>query len=270
MGVTVEPSEPADLVRGSHVCWVVGEPPTYIRRAASVLMQAAQTHEKPIVFGPEGSHLLEALRPLAAISVDPRIAFLDGGPLDPDVMFAMFDEQSACARDEGYRGLRLVADMDWLLAGRPTTEVVVDFELLLDRHAKRLGATIVCAYREASFDTEVLAGALCVHPIDMGYKPQPQFRLVAGPSDTWRLIGDIDIAVVANFKTAVSTAVQAGPCILDASALKFIDVAGIRALAEASRSHDVTIQVVGAPPIVRRGWEMAGFADVAPAVHFVS
>jgi MEDS: MEthanogen/methylotroph, DcmR Sensory domain len=209
------------------------------------------------------------LRPLAAIGADPRVAFLGGGPLDPDAMFAMFEELSTRARDEGHQGLRLVADMDWLLPVQPTTEAVIAFELLLDRHAKRIGPTIVCAYRQTSFDTEALAGALCVHSMGMGYDPPPHFRLVAGPSDTWRLIGEGDIAVGANFKTAITTAAGSGPYVLDASALEYIDVAGTRAIAQAGQSPDVAVRVVGAPPILRRGWEMAGFADDAPAVELV-
>ena len=107
----------------------------------------------------------------------------------------MFEEQSTRARSEGYRGLRLVADMDWLLPAAPTTDELVAFELWLDRHVPRLGATIVCAYRETSFDTDVLGGAGCVHPLGAGSEA-PQFKLVAGDAGSWRLVGEVDIAVV--------------------------------------------------------------------------
>ena len=47
--------------------------------------------------------------------------------------------------------------------------------------------------------------------------------------------------------------VAAGRCVLDASGVDFIDLAGLRHIAEAARSG-VTVRVVGAPPIVRRVW----------------
>ena len=254
---------------GSHVCWIVGDPRRYVEDASRVLQQARGGNEKPVVFGPEGSADLAALAPHADFAADPRTAFLGGGSLDPEVMFAMFEEQSTRARAEGYRGLRLVADMDWLLPAAPTTDELVAFELFLDRHRQRLGATIVCAYREASFDTDVLAGVRCVHPVGAGSEAPAQFRLVAGDAGTWRLAGEVDIAVAADFRRALSAAVDTGVCVLDASAVDFIDLAGLRHIAEAARSPEVTVRVVGAPRIVRRGWTVSGFAAAAPTVELV-
>ena len=254
---------------GSHVCWIVGDPDRYVQNASRVLEQAPAANEKPVVFGPEGSADLAALAPHAAFAADPRTVFLGGGPLDSGGMFAMFEEQSTRARSEGYRGLRLVADMDWLLPAAPTTDELVAFELWLDRHVPRLGATIVCAYRETSFDTDVLTGALCVHPMSAGQDAPAQFRLVAGDAGSWRLVGEVDIAVADDFRRALSAAVDTGLCVLDASGVDFIDLAGLRHIAEAARSPEVTVRVVGAPPIVRRGWTAAGFASAAPTVELV-
>lgn len=254
---------------GSHVCWIVGDPDQYVHDASRILGQARATNEKPVAFGPEGSADLAALAPHAVFAADPSTAFLGGGPLDPQEMFAMFEEQSGRARAEGYRGLRLVADMDWLLPAAPTADELVTFELLLDRQVQRLGATIVCAYRETSFDTDVLAGARCVHPVGAGREAPPQFRLVAGDAGTWRLVGEVDIAVAADFRSALSAAVDTGRCVLDASAVDFIDLAGLRHIVELARSPEVTVRVVGAPPIVRRGWTAAGFAAAAPTVEVV-
>lgn len=253
---------------GSHVGWIVGDPEQYVQDASRVLDQARATDEKPVAFGPEGSSCLAALAPHTVFAADPRTAFLGGGVLDAGEMFAMFEEQSTRARAEGYRGLRVVADMDWLLPAAPTTDELVSFELLLDRHVQRLGATIVCAYREASFDTGVLADARCVHPVGAGSGAPAQFRLVAGDAGTWRLVGEVDIAVAAEFRRALSAAVGTGRCVLDASSVGFIDLAGLRHIAEAT-PPGVPVRVVGAPPIVRRCWTAAGFAAAAPTVEVV-
>jgi anti-anti-sigma factor len=121
-----------------------------------------------------------------------------------------------------------------------------------DRHASRFGATIVCAYRTRSFDRTVLNGALCVHPMGVGEDSSTQFKLVAGDDGSWRLSGEVDVAVASQFKTAITTAATAGPCVVDASKLDFLDVSGMRQLAEAARTAGVAVRVIGAPPVVRR------------------
>lgn len=269
MTVSSDTATLQDLAPGSHVCWIVDAPDDYVEAATILLEGASSAGEKAVVFGPEGSGPLLTLAPLAEQAADPRLAFLGGGPLDPGAMFAMFREQSALARAEGYERLRVVADMDWLLPAAPTTEAVIAFELLLDRHAKELDATILCAYRTGSFDTAAIAGALCVHPLEAGPVERPQFRLVAADGQTWRLSGEVDYAVLGDFASAISAAAAAGDCVVDVSTLDFIDVASMRAIAVASRAPDTTIALVGARPLVRRGWQLAGFADAAPAVQLV-
>lgn len=269
MSALHDPGDVIDITPGSHVCWIVGDPATYVAQAAAVLEQATHFGEKAVGFGPEGSEALHALAPLATAAVDPRAAFLDGGPLDPDAMFEMFAVQTARARQEGYRGLRVVADMDWLLPAEPATESIVAFELLLDRHAARLGVTIVCAYRTASFEPGTLTGASCVHPIRIGGDRLAPFRLVTGTPESWRLVGEVDVADAEHFHTAMATAVGSGTAVIDASDLDFIDLAGLRRVAEIGQIADVPVQIIGARPIVQRSWRLAGYAEIAPAVEFV-
>jgi anti-anti-sigma factor len=258
------------LSAGSHVCWVVGDQAAYIDAAAALLSEARAAGQKPMAFGHEGSDVLAALEPAAAITADPHVAFLDRGPLEPEVMLAMFREQAALARTEGYDGLRVVADMDWLLAGRPTDEAIVGFELLLDRVVAELEATVVCAYRRSSFSTDAIAGALAVHPVDVGHDEEPQFRLVAGGHGIWRLSGQIDVAVSSSFAAAFNAAAAPGNCLVDVSDLEFIDVAGMRVIARMGVLRDVRVRLLGASPALRRGWVLAGFDELAPTVGFVA
>jgi hypothetical protein len=181
----------------------------------------------------------------------------------------MFEQQTALARGEGYRGLRVVADMDWLRPLRPATDEILAFELRLDHHVSALGATIVCAYRTSSFDTAALSASLCVHPIAVSGGAPPQFKLIAGPPDCWKLMGEVDCAVVSDFRTAIATAVGAGPRVVDASALDFVDVGGMRAIAEAARAVETEVHILGARGAIVRAWGSAGFADAAPTVEFV-
>ena len=271
MGAVIDTaSAPLSVAPGSHVCWIVRDPATYVERAAAILGQAAEFDEKPVLFGPDGNEDRDELAPLAAVVADPRRAFLGGGHLDPDVMRRVFREQIARARTEGYRGIRVVADMEWLCAAGPSTEEIVGFELLLDRDVGELGATVVCAYRERSFGVGALTGALCVHPAGAGHGSPPPFRLIDGEAGWWRLSGEVDLADAAILDAGLSTAVGDGPLRIDASTLEFVDIAGLRAIASAARAADpAPIRIAGARPVVRRSWRLAGFAEIAPHVEFV-
>jgi hypothetical protein len=131
MKLTGEIEKLGHLGRGDHVCWLVDDAETYAESAATILAGAHALRQKPVAFGPEGSPALMQLEPMAAIAADPYVKFLDRGPFVPETMLVMFREQSALARAEGYDGLRLVADMDWLLSGQPTIDAIIGFELLL-------------------------------------------------------------------------------------------------------------------------------------------
>lgn len=259
-----------DLPAGSHVCWVVDDQAAYSDEAGGLLAGGAALNQKLVAFGPEGSASLAAVGAEAAIVADPHVAFLDRGPLTADTMFAVFREQSALARHEGYDGLRVVADMDWLLPGRPTTASIVGFELLLDRVVGELGATVVCAYRCSSFDTEAVHGALAVHPTRLGPGEPPQFRMVAGPDGTWRLSGEVDVAVTAAFAAAFGAAASGPTCVIDVTGLDFVDVAGMRVIAQAARDRNLTVLLCGASERLRRNWELTRFDEAAPQVELLA
>jgi anti-anti-sigma regulatory factor len=267
--VTTHIAEIGHLEPGNHVCWLVEDQATYIPAARAVLSDGGSMDQRLVLFGPEGSAPLAELCAMAAIVVDPHVAFLDRGQFDPETIFAVLREQSALARADGHSGLRVVADMDWMLPGRPTTEAIIRFELLLDRVVAELNATVVCAYRRSSFDLSAISAALSVHDVRFGHDELPQFSLVAG-AQGWRLSGEIDLAVHAAFAAALEAASSLGDCEIDVVNLTFVDVAGMRAIADAARAAQIGVRLRGASPMFRRSWRLAGFEESAPTVQLVA
>jgi anti-anti-sigma factor len=266
MIVTTDATGLGALGGARHVCWIVDEQTPYVETAQAMLADGETLGQKPVAFGPANSEPMTLLATRTAIAADPLADFLAGGPLDAETMCRMFREQSARARQEGYSGLRVVADMDWLLPAAPTTAAIIAFELLLDRLVIELDATIVCAYRRQSFDTDAISGALCVHPAEFGASPPPRFRLVASESGTWQLSGEVDIAVAESFIAALHAATSEEQCILDVSGLEFIDVAGMRAIVEAAEGRSTPVVLNGASPLLRRVWQLAHFDRAASQV----
>jgi anti-anti-sigma factor len=259
-----------ELPRGSHVCWLVDDATDYCAVATAILDDGRRLGEKPLVFGPADSADFRELAPTVALAADPYVAFLGEGALVPDLMFAMFREQAELARGEGYQGLRLVADMDWLRPTHPGTADIVGFEVLLDRLVAELGATVVCAYRSSSLGAEALAGALTVHPLLAGVEGEPQLRFVWNGTATWRVAGEVDLAVRTAFTAALNAVVGDRSCDLDVTDLEFVDVAGLRAIVDAARTARAQLRLRGASPILRRSWQLGGFDEAAPTVRLTA
>jgi anti-anti-sigma factor len=249
------------LNKGGHVAWVVGDETSFAPVAAALIEQGVELGEKVIVFGPQDAKTLLELGPKAAAAADPHTAFLGGGPLVPDRIFEAFREQVAAARAEGFGGLRIIADMDWLLPSSPSVEDLVEFELLLDRVVADLGATVVCAYRSSSFPQDTQSAAVSVHPICTG-TASPQFSMVAAGSG-WALSGEIDIGVAQCFRAAITAVCRESTCVIDVGGVEFIDVSSLAMLAEACRSAGMPVRLAGVPRNVRRLWEAGDFERIA-------
>ena len=256
-----------DVEPGSHVCWSVASEESYVAGARTFLAAAADRGNKPILFGPAGPNgplQRTELSSLAATVADPLVDIL-GGRFDADAMLAMFTTETQQARRDGYRAVAVMADMDWL-HGSATPDQTLSFELLLDRRIKDLGATVVCAYRMASFDESARQALHAVHPTNRGVDGPSPFHLVAGDVESWQLGGEVDCANADTFAAALAAVVKPERCVIDARGLTFIDVSGMRELARASR-HTRELRISNAPSILRRAWELSGFAPAAPSLR---
>lgn len=243
---------------GSHVCWIVEDPAAYAAEARSFLAEASGTGERAVAFPAAGG--FPDLAPDLALDPDP--------PLDPAGLTRELRDRATRARCGGYRGLRLLADMERL--HRPDADVteIVACEVILDRLADELDATIICAYPRWSFTAETLAGVLAVHSVLHGHDTEPRFRFVSSGAREWKLSGEVDLTVRSLFEAAFAAAVQLGDCAIDLSGLRFIDAGGVRAIASAA--GDERIQLRDAPRVLRRYWGLGGFARTAPRVRLVT
>ncbi|HZR49832.1 MAG TPA: MEDS domain-containing protein [Streptosporangiaceae bacterium] len=250
-----------------HVCWLVDDPAGYLAAAAGMLRgDSSHPRRQSMVFGPRGSTLARLAETTAVTAADPAQAF-PGGVLDPPAVAAMIRDHAQQARHMGHDGLLLVADMDWLLPLRATPAQVTAHELRTDRLAAELDITIVCAYRRSSFSPAHIDSALAVHPSQRGDGQAPQFRLTAAGASGWRLSGEVDICTSDTFQAAISTVASLGDCTIDVTGLRFIDVAGLRALARAASSAPGGISLNGSSPVLRRLWQLTGLADGPSALR---
>jgi MEDS: MEthanogen/methylotroph, DcmR Sensory domain len=258
------------LAPGSHVCVVVESPTRFEQWKAVCLAEGARRQEKPLLFGPQPD-LVTKVNNAPVTAVDPRVAFLAGGPVDPDVVYAMLRKETAAARSAGYQGLRLVADMDWLLALPPSRAEIAAFELLLDEVVAELGITVACAYRTARFEAITIAEVAAVHPLTVGTPPiDLGFRLWNVAGGTWEVSGEVDHLNAEPFRRALTTAASRSSSLrLRVASLRFIAVAGIQAIVWVARTRpDLRLMIEDASALLRRCWMLLDLDEKVPNVKF--
>lgn len=89
----------------------------------------------------------------------------------------------------------------------------------------------------------------------------PQLQIVRAEEGTLRVVGELDMATVPLFVTAVREAFEAnGSVTLDLAELSFIDSSGLAALAkQATELNDgAPLSLVNVPPFTRRLLEIVG------------
>ncbi len=233
-----------DLGVSGHVCWLVSDQGSYDGLAAALLAEGEGLGQRSVSLGPDT---------------------VDAGT--PAAIIGLVRELAAKASADGYGGMRIVADMDFILPMHLSTGDIVAFELQLDRLLTELNATVVCAYRRSSFDTTALVGALAVHPEQFGSGLRAPFQFVAG-SRHWRLSGEVDMTMQEAFAAAVGAAATLGDCVIDVTGLSFIDISGMRAIARGALAAGDGLWLRGASADFQRLWDLSGFKDFAPAVQF--
>ncbi|HVF74985.1 MAG TPA: MEDS domain-containing protein [Acidimicrobiales bacterium] len=258
------------LAPGEHVCWAVDTDDDYHRLATSCMAAGTNDGDKVFYFGPEATLAASPGPAAATAALDPAVTVLGGGALVPSVMLEMFHREAASAAKEGYRALRVVADMDWV-ARRVTPEELTAFELNLDAVVHQLGAVVICAYRTTTYSAEEVAQVNTVHPQEFGRPPDNLgFRVWSGGPQCWDVAGEVDCFNADAFGFALASAAASGPVRVRLTGLAFIDVAGMRAIATAAASvPTVRIQLEGPSETFVRCWTLLGYDALAPVVEVV-
>ncbi len=255
----------------SHVCWVVESPARFDHWTAACLAEGARLGQRLIRFVPQARAAAEPRDPSVMV-VDPTVAVLGGGPLDRAAMYGMLRTAADAARDDGYRSLRLVADMDWLATPAPAPAELAAYELMLDEVVTDLGATVVCAYRTESFDADTIAESVAVHPTTLGpVAVEPGFRIYHVRDAVWAVDGEIDLFNADALTRALVTVTTGVSSIrLQTSGLRFIAAAGVGAFVEVTRMRpDLRIVVEAPPRSFTSCWTLLSYDRLVPQVRFV-
>lgn len=252
-----DPSDMNSTRSAGHIGLVVESDDEYERLVRPLLDEGTRFGDKLIVFG----------------SACPQIAgnvFHHEVRLGTEMLARLRTEVDTAGR-QGYRGVRVVANMDQL-GMPPSPPELLAFELTLDRAVTELGATMLCAYRSDSFDRDAVAAAMSAHPCGYGMNSEDAgFRMWSGDGDCWNVSGALDLTNAGTFQAALASAAGSMTKLrLTFVELRFVDLAGVQALADVTEMIPGLSLTVSTPSnSFRRCWRMLGYDETCPRVEIV-
>ena len=185
----------------------------------------------------------------------------------PEQQLAFYEEATRQAIEEGYRGLRVVAEVSALAADPTHRPDLVRWEHLADDLAAHgPGFTAMCAYR-GDLGAGVLDDVAAVHPLVHAPEGVPPFQVFF---EDGRVVvaGSVDTFTADRLGAVLAATPLDGPHpVLDLGRLAFVDVAGCRVLgrwAQAVCARPAQLRVTGASRLVERMWQLLALDGVAP------
>ena len=269
--------EPADTRTADHVCWAYDDPAGFGGVAGAYLAEGLAGGERLLCVGDD---VVERLRrdPGRLGDVDDLVArgalgfmplaaaYGPDGRFVPERQLAFYEGATRQAIDDGYRGLRVVAEISALAADPDRRPDLVRWEHLADDYiASGSGMKAMCAYRSDLVGIGPVTEVTSVHPLVHGPDGVPSFRLFFDDG-VLALAGAVEFFSADRLRGILAASHVRGPVVvLDLTALEFIGVAGYRALAEWGAQLDrrsAHLQLRGTSPLFRRTWQLLGFPDV--------
>ena len=272
---------PTGLRPGDHVCWTFADAADFTAAVLPFLDEGRRLGEHLLLVGASLPELLPGLAALpgrdemlASGQLEVRSTaevYASDGELSPAEQVAAYRSLVDAALARGRTGLRVAADVTPLVRGgvdgRRRLHV---YEQLADALMGSVAMTALCLY-EASLGAEVLGPVTLLHP-DQHHGDEEPLAHLSGRGPSLSLHGEVDVTQADGLARAlVDVACGApGEVVLDLSDLRFLDVAGARALARAAqvlRGADVHLRLVRPPRIVARCLALFGLdaGETVPA-----
>jgi anti-anti-sigma factor len=200
-------------------------------------------------------------------------AYLPGRSFDPEAMIALLRQLIDAAVGEGYAGLRLAAEMTWMLRSGLDAEAIAFYERTASTVFSSRPGCAMCHYDRRRFPAELVAAVEAAHPYVATTDPLYADELltltpVYDPAGL-RVAGDIDLSNTAAWQSALAAvADRADEVRLDLAGLGFIDVQGVRALARtaADMADGHCLVVDSAPPELLRMLRLSGWDRITGLV----
>lgn len=177
-------------------------------------------------------------------------------PTDPDAQLAFYDMVLGQAIADGFRGMRVAADITPLVTDPGRRLAHLSWEQVADRYVLDKPIAALCLYD--SGQVSGIDAIVCAHPL-RGPAATP-LALYGTAPDGGALDGEAD-ATTGGLLGDLLGQIPAADTALDLSVLTFIDAHCARILSErlaARRAAGRPLRVTGMQPTARRLWDVCG------------
>lgn len=267
-----------------HICWSYEDDDAF-SQGVEAFVRTGLNEGQRVVARISADRVEDAERHLSLRLPEARLAVRDGsllvqaareayapaGTFDPDDALAELRDLAARAIADGHAALRVLTEVSDLkdqptfLAHWPT------FEIRADLLRASGGVVALCAYDARRCRGSTMQLLRSLHPASRGSFPEDaSFRIHATSTGGLMLRGEVDL-FNAEAVAALGPIAAGDVCepVLDVSDLRFVDVSGMRALAdtlEAMSSRFPQVRIRGASHAFARLWDLMLFDRRIPAL----
>jgi len=263
-----------------HLCWVYdADDPAFDRAVRQFLAGGLERGERLLCVG---ERVLESIRSAGngfpgaeeliasggLRTVTTADAYATAGSFRAAGQRGYYDAATREALADGYRGLRVVADVSPLADDPTTRDELLQWEHVADGFISEGGGfTAMCAYR-GSLPAATLADASAVHPLVHAPDGEPEFQVFFDDGVGAVLSGSVDTFGADRLARILATSpVDGDVAVLDLGAVDFVDVAGARVLgrwAQELHRRSIRLEIRGASALFRRTWRLLSLDELAP------
>jgi ABC-type transporter Mla MlaB component len=275
--------ETAALDSADHVCWIDDDDDAFTEAAVRFLSAGLDRNERLLWIGDGAEERLQRsggrlgavdrLTDRGTLRILPATeAYTATGAFGPEEQLRFYSAEIRRALDDGYSGLRVVAEVTPVLAAGASPAGFLAWEHLCDDEliSRGAGLAALCSYRRGEVPDDVLADAAARHPVVHCPPGTAPFR-VWFEDGRLTVGGEVDAFSADRLARLLAAGHVEGPSVrLDLSGLTFVDLAGVRAVAAWARGLDpgpARLELSGASRLFRRMWALLGPAGL-PEVSF--
>ncbi|GII05169.1 MEDS domain-containing protein [Planobispora takensis] len=271
-----------DVQLGDHLCLAFAHEAEQREVACAFVVAGLARGERVLCLtdGPGvdrvGRWLREAGVDVTAATADGQLgvraaedSYLAGDRFDPDAMIAALRSEADASLRAGFTGFRVSGEMSWALREVAGAGRLEEYERRVTALFDEGMSAAICQYDTRVFPAERLRALIGCHP----ERVQPDALLQDGPlritpgvdpggQPVLRVSGMIDRSTTTAWSTALRTVTGGqGDVRIDMSELEFIDVAGLRTLADAAAALPAgrCLHVLQLAPALREVIRMVGW-----------
>lgn len=165
-----------DVVFGEHICSIYKNKDQQFSQTIPFVMEGLFNNHKCVYvihensrdevigeFASRGFQLEKYLSSKQLIIYTVNETYLKEGYFEPNKLIELIGSLEADALKEGYKGIRGIGEMSWVIGDAENHKKLIDYEVKLNDFTKDRNIILLCQYIEDKFSNEILNNVIRSH-----------------------------------------------------------------------------------------------------------